>query len=368
MDVTNGVPNPPGHAIPPEGPALPDTSARQESSQRPALVGRLSRAHAPVRTIAQSFRRLLGRQSPPPTVLVACSGGADSCALLVALALTMRRLAVGHVIHDLRPPAEALADRDAAAALARSLSLPFHETSVTVPRGPGSNAESSARRLRYEALAAMARASGAAAVATGHHADDQLETLLMALLRGSGPAGLRGIAPRRALAPGIMLIRPCLAVTRAQCREICRLGGVNWREDATNADSGRFRAALRHDIIPRLVALRPAAPRHAATTAELCRDAARLIDARVEGIFGTASSWERAALRDQSAIVVGAGLRRAAVRLRAGEGADALTSRVVGPAVRAVRDRSTEPRSFDWPGGLRLLVTAARVEFGISPR
>lgn len=291
--------------------------------------------------------------------LVACSGGADSSALLLALAASEReRLAVGHVVHDMRERSEALADRDAVRALAETLRAPFVEAEA--PMGEG-NIEAALRRARYRALAGLARANGCGFVVTGHSADDQLETVVMALARGSGLRGLRGAAETRSIGDGVTLARPMLGVTRDEAERVCAVGGVSWRTDSTNADTTRLRAALRAGPLRDLLALRPAAARRAAESAALVRDAQELVEARAHEVFGDGFGWPRAALRAERAVVVGEGLRSAAVRLREGKGADRLTARVVRLAVEAVRDEETEPRVFEWAGGVRVEVTARDV-------
>ncbi len=281
-------------------------------------------------------------QSDAPT-LVACSGGADSTALLLSLRSATPRLVVGHVVHVLRPRAEELADRDRVRALTADLGLDFVESEIDPPARE--NMEAGARRLRYAALARMAAGVGADAVATAHHADDQLESVVMALLRGAGPDGLAGVAPLRPLAPGVSLLRPMLWTTRADAERICRLASVAWATDSTNADTRRARARVRARIAPELESMRPGAARRAASAADLLRDAAGLVRDRARAAFGDATSWPRAALRDERPIVLGAGLRAAILRA-SGAGADRLPSRVIDPVVRAVRDRSTERREF----------------------
>ncbi len=353
-------------------------------ARRPIAIAGLRRDDRFARRVALAWRRLTAGGAK---TLIACSGGADSTALLLALTLATRDLAVAHVVHDLRPRADAEADRDAVRALAAQLDLPFVESEVKVAKSPG-NMESNARRERYHALAELARTHRCPFIATAHHADDQLETLLMALLRGSGPRGLRGIAPMRALkssSPGptgggvrvfedggglsagapsrpITLIRPMLHVTRAEARAACIDAGIAWREDATNTDTSRLRAALRADILPAIIALRAESPRRAARAAELLRDACSTIDERVNAVFGDAFAWGRSELRPHSPLILGTGLRRAAVRLLKARLSDRLSSRLVDAAVRAIRDQSTEPREFHWPGGVTVRVTARRVD------
>lgn len=234
------------------------------------------------RRIVRSWRALTGgsavRDDGRPTLL-AVSGGADSSALAIALAGKPGTRAIGHIVHDLRPPAQAEADRQLVEQLGQKLSLPVHVERVHVPKG---NAEGNARTVRYEALAAIARAVGCQYVATGHHADDVLETMLAHLIRGTGPRGLRGPAPLRELGTSGMLVRPMLRVTRAQSEAICASHGWAWAHDATNDDPGtadtRLRAALRARVLPVLEELRPGAASRAARTSEAIADAMVVVD------------------------------------------------------------------------------------------
>jgi tRNA(Ile)-lysidine synthase len=148
------------------------------------------------------------------------------------------------------------------------------------PKAQGGNAEATARRRRYRALARIARAQGCACIATGHHAHDQVETVLMALLRGAGPRGLAGMAPSRAVpgAPDLRLIRPCLGLVRQDLQALCARCRWRWQEDATNADATRLRSALRTSVVPALLALRPAMVGGLADRAALLRSGARVID------------------------------------------------------------------------------------------
>jgi len=275
------------------------------------------------------------------------------------------RGAVGHVVHDLRARAQAEADRDDARALAERFAWPFHEREISIG---GGNAENVARRLRYEALAQMAREQGLAFVASAHHADDQFESVLMALLRGAGTAGLRGVAPSRPLSADVTLIRPMLGVTREEAEEVCSLAGVAWREDETNLDTTRLRAALRHGPMEQLRRLRPKGAVRAARSAEILREAHALVVRAALDLDPDADAWPRRQLRGEPAIVVGELLRRAARRRLAGRRADALTSALVDQAAGAIRSPSTDPKSLDWPGNLRLIVDARSVRFEQSPK
>lgn len=303
--------------------------------------------------------------------LVACSGGADSSALVLALASGISDAAglfvVAHVVHDLRPSAEASADRDAAAELASALGLPFVEGRADV-RGLRQNLEAAARRLRYAQLARLAEEHDCPYVATAHHADDQLETVLMGLIRGSGLRGLRGVAASRPMgASTACLIRPMLDLTRPECERLCREAGWAWREDATNRDTTRLRAAVRHGVAADLERLRPGASHRAARTAALLGDAAGLVRDRVRelwvqregGADGDAAGWRwpRGLLRAERAVVLGDLLLKVAGDLRGGAGRDRIGARQIEPAVRAIRGQSTERKVFGW-SGVDVVVTA----------
>ncbi len=199
----------------------------------------------------------LGTPSSP--VVVAVSGGADSVGLLLGLLqlgpTVGRRLVVAHAEHDLR--AEAPADRAFVTRLAEGIGAPVAWRRLTV-RDPaavrGEGLEGRARRLRYGFLADVARETGAHHVLVAHTADDQAETILHRVLRGTGVAGLAGMRRTRVLADGIALVRPLLSVSRATMRRFLADLGQAWREDATNTDTSRARNFLRHEILSRCAA------------------------------------------------------------------------------------------------------------------
>jgi len=191
-------------------------------------------------------------------VVVGVSGGADSVALLVGLhclaaeQMARSRLLVAHARHDLREAAGA--DAAFVADLASGLGLPCVVRDLRV-REPdsvcGEGIEGRARRLRYEFFADVAREHGARSVVVAHTADDQAETILHRSLRGTGLAGLAGMASARALSDGVALVRPLLAVRRSVVRAYLESRGQSWAEDATNADVRYARNFLRHEILAR---------------------------------------------------------------------------------------------------------------------
>ena len=243
------------------------------------------------------------------TLAVACSGGADSVALTRALAeLRGRRgfgfgLRVSHVDHGLRPGSDA--DAAWVVRLAASLRL---ESDVTRVRcdGPG-NLEQRARERRYAALAAAAARHGAAAVLTAHTADDQLETLLMRLVRGAGPKGMAGMPAERALGGGVRLVRPLLGVGRRALRAFLAERGSGFVHDPTNDDATRLRARLRRDVLPVLRDVQPGVAGHAAALAEDLQQAHEALAWAAKNVRFPLARWEARAL---PAAVVDAALAR----------------------------------------------------------
>lgn len=227
-------------------------------------------------------------------VLCAVSGGADSAALAAALSrlaprLGLAELALCHVDHQLR--ASSKTDAEFARRLAAALGLPFELRAVQVARGEGP--EAGARRARYAALSALAQELGADRVAVGHSRTDQAETVLLRLLRGAGPRGLAAMAPARPLAPGVTLVRPLLAISRARVRAYAARLELPTCEDPTNADPRFQRNALRA-LWPALLCLSPGLERRLASLARICRDdEAALGDLAAAALDGLRALGER---------------------------------------------------------------------------
>lgn len=179
-------------------------------------------------------------------VLVACSGGPDSVALAAALHAQAARLAIdvriAHVNHGVR--ASAWQDECIVLELAARFGIPLEIVALDGVK----HDEEHLRTARYEALEAAARRLGASVVATAHHAQDQSETVLLALLRGAGPQGLSGMPARRALGPGVDLARPLLGVAPDSLRAYCHATALPYAVDPTNADPNRRRNAVREAL------------------------------------------------------------------------------------------------------------------------
>lgn len=235
---------------------------------------------------------------PGQAVVVGVSGGADSLCLFhllrdLAPALDIR-LHVAHLNHGLRG-ADADADAEFVAELAAAWGLPCvvgRADVAALAATPGVSLEEAARHARYRFLAGVAAEAGAAAVAVGHNADDQAETVLMHFLRGSGVAGLRGMSPktplndyrlgRAAAAPPCLLVRPLLKTPRADIEAYCAGHGLTPRYDRSNEDTTFYRNRLRHELLPLLESYNPNIRDVLARTAEALAGDYELLRAQLE--------------------------------------------------------------------------------------
>lgn len=314
-----------------------------------------------------------------PHIIVAVSGGPDSVALLLAM-LAMREQEsaeirpqpiIAHVNHHLRD------DADEDAAFVRVLGKRFGVLTAVRdvhPRDAGGNLSATSREMRYAALADAAREHDAGYVAVAHHAEDQFETMLMALCRGTGLDGIRAMAWSRPLVEHderILLVRPLLGSRKAECESLCTAAGIGWCEDTSNRDLDRRRTRLRHEVMLVLETCWPDAPVRSSMTAELLGEAARLLDEKLMEHFGPPDQreWPRASLTNLSPVLVAAGIRRA---VHASGGSDEsarddeLTQRVLLPAAEAIVDGDRSPREFTLTRSMTLAVRAKTVTLHCS--
>lgn len=203
---------------------------------------------------------LLSGMAPDTPLLLGLSGGADSRLLLHLIthddALHGAPIRLAHVHHGIRG---ADADRDEAfcRALAKEYGLPIDVLRADVPaiaRATGESIETAARRVRYEYFSRLMQQYEVPLLLTAHNADDNLETVLFHLARGSGLSGLCGIAPARPFAAG-MLLRPLLGCAKADIFAACRKEGLSFVTDSTNSDTTYSRNRLRAEVVPALAAI-----------------------------------------------------------------------------------------------------------------
>lgn len=245
-----------------------------------------------LRRVEPVLRRALSGDCALPAgsrILVAVSGGADSLALLLGLQRVAHEfgleLTAAHLHHGLRG-SDADGDLRFVRAMCRRLGVPCEAARWDARRRMarrGLTGQAGLRTLRREFLQDAAEHAGAVAIATAHTADDQLETLLLRIGRGSGLTGLAGIRPRQGL-----FIRPLLEATRADVEADLRNAGQEWREDGSNASPHYTRNRIRHIAIPGLVAAlhpgrdqaraRDGLARQAAQAARALREAGAALD------------------------------------------------------------------------------------------
>jgi len=263
--------------------------------------------------------------------LVAVSGGGDSTAMLLALARLAAecrwRLTVAHFDHRLRTRREAAEDLAFVAGLCRSLDLPLVHGAGDVARrakAHGESVEQAARVLRYRFLAREARRAGATVVLLGHTVDDQAETVLLHLARGSGVDGLAGMRPRSSwpLGRGPDAGRPLLRLRREETSRYCREAGITPREDATNELLLATRNRVRQEALPALRRLNPRISEALARLAEAAAGDVSVLDQLAQREFQEAARVERG---------------RVAVDLkRLGEAPAGLRPRILRRAVQAL--------------------------------
>lgn len=214
-------------------------------------------------------RALAGLPADTP-LCVALSGGADSVALLAILGTTPPLYAI-HVHHGIRGE-EADRDEQFCRELAATLNIPLTVLRIDAPalaEERGVSLETAARDGRYAVITAYMKENSIPLLVTAHHANDQLETVLQHLLRGSGLAGLCGIPVCRSLGEGLSVVRPLLTVTRAELREYLAAIGLGFVEDSTNAELCCTRNRLRLEAIPALESLYGKGVKNAARCAVL---------------------------------------------------------------------------------------------------
>lgn len=231
-----------------------------------------------LRRISETVARQ-GLPLPPSRLLVALSGGADSVALLLVLQELGYELEAAHCNFSLRG-AESDADEAFCRRLCAARGVRLHvvrfDTSAEAARH-GESIEMAARRLRYAWFDRLLDASACVAVAVAHHRDDNVETLLLNLLRGSGLRGLTGMR----YANG-RVVRPMLGVSRRDVIGFLALRGQDYVTDSTNADTAYKRNMVRHELLPLLRRLNPAADETLAATAVRLSEAGELYDSAIE--------------------------------------------------------------------------------------
>lgn len=334
---------------------------------------------------ALARHRLLLYMTLGRPLVVAVSGGADSLCLLHLLHRASPepglQLHVATLDHGLRGEASR-ADAEFVAQTAAAWGLPATCERIDVAALAARynlSIEEAARRARYSFLARVAAATGAAAIALGHTADDQAETVLMHLIRGSGLTGLRGMQPASPLTaahllpgdsppPGLALLRPLLGIPRTATEAYCAAFGLTPRQDETNVDLTYFRNRIRHEVLPLLERLTPGVRERLAQTAEsLTADhaaleaqfsaalAACLVSRRTDSIVLRLSRFRS----DAYPVSIQRGMLRLALRQLAPAGGD--TSYLALEKALEVAHQGVTGQQADLPGGFLLRIEYDRL-------
>jgi tRNA(Ile)-lysidine synthase len=229
--------------------------------------------------VAKTIRRyeLLASE---PVVILGFSGGADSLCLLDCLTTLGYNIIVAHLDHQLRP--ESSTEVALVRAMCAAYGVPFMSEAVDVAERAklGGSLEEEGRLARYQYLARVAQENDAQCVAVGHTADDQVETVLMHFLRGSGPAGLRGMLPKTRFSDWlgieasrtIDLIRPLYELTRMDTIAHCKKVGLKPLDDPSNVDPKFYRNRIRHELLPQLESYNPGIKHVILRLSEIMRD------------------------------------------------------------------------------------------------
>ncbi|GAA0379734.1 tRNA lysidine(34) synthetase TilS [Microbispora corallina] len=320
--------------------------------------------HPAVADVRRAVRLSLADVPSGALVLAACSGGADSLALAAALGFSAPRLGLRAglltVDHGLQ---EGSAGRAAdLVRLSPSLGLDPAEA-LTVAVGRAGGPEAAARDARYAALSAAAGRLGAAAVLLGHTLDDQAETVLLRLARGSGTRSLSGMADVSGL-----YRRPLLGLTRSRTREACEALGLKPWDDPHNDDPAYGRVRVRRDLLPALsAALGPGVPEALARTARLCRDDADALDQWAGEVHDRARGPGGELSVSVLAAVPGAVRRRVIQRaaVEAGAPASALAAVHIEEAERLVTAWHGQ-KSAGLPGGVSVVRRCGTLIFAVD--
>jgi tRNA(Ile)-lysidine synthase len=323
-----------------------------------------------VAAVRLAVRRVLADLPQGGTVLAACSGGADSLALAGALAFEAPRggrPAGGVTIdHGLQDGSDERAETVVRTMAGLGLD-PAGSIAVTVD-GPG-GPENAARDARYKALDEAAERLGAAAVLLGHTQDDQAETVLLGLARGSGARSLSGMPPAFHR-QGVLYLRPMLGIARTTTRRACKAMGLEPWDDPHNVDPAYARVRVRHQALPALEkALGPGVAEALARTAGMLRDDADALDdlaARAYADLETLEDGCGAAVRLEGLAELPRAVRTRVLRMaaiKAGSPPGTLAAVHVDAVDRLVTAWHGQ-RHVDLPGGFRAVRRSGRLLFG----
>lgn len=292
--------------------------------------------------------REAGTLPPRSSPVAMLSGGRDSVCLLDLCARLLGAEAVTalHVNYGLRDDSDS--DEAHCVALCEGLGVRLEVERPRRPEGPG-NLQAWARDRRYAAAARLAERDGAL-IATGHTADDQVETILYRLASSPSRRALLGMRPSDG-----KLVRPLLEFTRAQTTAYCEQRGLEWRDDPTNAESAYARNRVRHGLARALAEVHPAAAQNVLRTAALLRDEAEVLDGLVAAELDGADGSPRGTIELDRLAALPPALRRLVVQRLADTAAGRPVPGAANHADEVAALRRTGTAMLDLGGGVRAI-------------
>lgn len=318
--------------------------------------------------LSEKGRRMLGALGVPldigasDGIVVGFSGGADSAALLHFLAVDMRlcsRITALHVNHMLRGD-DAERDERFCRDFCSARGIAFEAVHINIAEISGGVAvEETARNERYRALTDCAARHGAKYIALAHTETDNAETLIFNIVRGSGLKGACGIPSSRPCGD-FTIIRPLLTCTRAETEEYCRENGIEYVTDATNSDTHYTRNFIRHEILPRLRRINPAAEDSLGNLCALLSCDSDFIEGEAERFFASLADRRAAAIAALAELHEAVRTRVLARMYHAAGGGD-----IDSLHIRAVCDimRGGTGAKTELPGGIFAVVTGEDIAF-----
>lgn len=282
---------------------------------------------------------------------------------------------VCHVLHDMRSLEEATKDKDLVENFCKEFNLPFYlRTIERTKEDKAENLEDFYRVKRREHLIDLMDSIGATYIATGHHADDQLETVLMKMCRGCGLKGMSGISETIPIHPHRgCIIRPLLGITKDDCYQICKENSIPFNEDATNADCDYTRNAIRNRVLPVLKELFPTCSQKFVEAAEIATKANDLVEYKAALIQFKEHQTYKGDTTDvhvfyqdiaqEEDIVLQEWLRQLCLKLQTNAGFKAsvqgINNFMYSEVIRNIRKRNV--CFFNWPNSVVIMVEKSHV-------
>ncbi|MBQ8207399.1 MAG: tRNA lysidine(34) synthetase TilS [Clostridia bacterium] len=305
----------------------------------------------------------------PSAVLAAFSGGADSSLLLYLLrdwcAEKGVKLYAAHVNHGIRD-GEAFRDRDFCLRICEKAGIEAFVLDADVPRiavESGKSIESAARDVRYDFFAKIMAENNIPVLATAHNADDNLETLIFRLARGTALRGLCGIPPVRKISSGGFVVRPILALTKDEILDACRDFGIEYVYDSTNSDTVYARNSIRASVLPILRSINPEASKASVRTSEFLRADCDYLDCAAEKYLAEKDSDSTSKLSALEEPI----FNRAMVMLYMRH-SDAMLEYTHIEALRELVKKAREHSSISLPGRKRAFIEKGRLSFAEDNR